>query len=70
MACFQPAIATRVAQLVSAFNRLTFTTCIHCGGSRPFSRRWSPSAVSAQTQCCFAMTIQSSAGDENMGFRG
>ena len=70
MACFRPAIATGVAQLVSVFNTLTFTTCTHCGGLRPFSRRWSQSAFSAQTQCCFAMTIQSSAGDENMGFRG
>ena len=34
MACFRPATATRVAQMVSVFNRLTFTTCIHCGGSR------------------------------------
>ena len=70
MACFEPAIATRVAQVVSVFNRVTFTTCIHCGGSRPFSRCWSRSAFSAQTQCCFAMTIGSLAGDENMGFRG
>ena len=32
MACFRLATATRVAQLVSVFNRLTFTTCIHCRG--------------------------------------
>ena len=38
IACFRPAIATRVAQLVSDFSRLTLTICMHCGGSRPFSR--------------------------------
>ena len=64
MACFRPGIDTQVAQLVSVFSRLTFTTCIHCGGSRPYSRRSFRSSFSAQTQCCFAMTIQSSAEDE------
>ena len=62
MACFRAAIHTRVAQ-VSVFSGLTFTTCIHCGRSRPFSRRSFRSSFSAQTQCCFAMTIQSSVGD-------
>ena len=67
IACFRPAIDTRVAQRQPVFCRLTLTICIHCSGSRPFCRRSFWSSFSAHTQCCLAMTILSSAA-EKTGF--